>query len=123
MWSDRYNYYNIQSDENFSQKINTETVVHILLESNYLKQKNHHSFENRENFPWVEIMLTETKDGNFSSSDKKNDLVNLVAIVCSKEQDIDQQIYLDAFLEIANNLNWKLFLEEDDEGNKNIEIS
>lgn len=122
MWSDRYNYYNIQSDENFSQKINIETVIDILLESNYFKQKNHQLFENTENFPWSEIVLAETEDGNFNSSDKKNDFVNLIAIVCSKGQDIDQQIYLDAFLEIANNLNWKLFLEEDDEGNKNVEI-
>lgn len=122
MWSDRYNYYNIQSDENFSQKLNIETVIHTLLESNCFNQKNHQSFENREDFPWSEIVLAETKDGNFNSSDKKIDFVNLIAIVCSKGQNIDQQIYLDAFLEIANNLNWKLFLEEDDEGNKNVQI-
>lgn len=122
MWSDRYNYYNIRSDKNLSSKLNIETVIRSLLESNCFNQKDHQSFENSENFPWSEIILVESKDGNFNSSDKKIDFVNSIAIVCSKGQNIDQQIYLDAFLEIANNLNWKLFLEEDDEGNENLEI-
>ncbi len=35
---------------------------------------------------------------------------------------IDQQIYIGTFKHIANRLNWKLYLEEDDEGNENLEL-
>lgn len=122
MWSDRYNYYNIQFDEHFSQKLDKSVVVACLLETKLFKQKNHQTFANTNKFPWVDIMLVETYDGNFASSDKENQFVTLVAIVCSKGPNIDQQIYIDAFKNIANTLNWKLYLEEDDDGNENIEI-
>jgi hypothetical protein len=122
MWSDRYNYYNIQFDEKFGQRLGKSTVVDSLLETKLFKQTNHQTFTNSDEFPWVDIVLVETYDGNFAASDKENQFVTLVAIVCSKRQDIDQQIYIDTFKQIANRLNWKLFLEEDDDGNENIEI-
>ena len=122
MWSDRYNYYNIQCDENFSQKLDKSVVVKCLLETKFFKQTNHQSFTNTDKFPWVDILLVETYDGNYASSDKENQFVTLVAIVCSKGQNIDQQTYIDAFKQIANILNWKLYLEEDDDGNENIEL-
>jgi hypothetical protein len=56
------------------------------------------------------------------ASDIENQFVNLVAIVSSKNPDLDQQIYIDTFKQIANKLNWKLYLETDDEGNENIEV-
>lgn len=122
MWSDRYNYYNIQFDKNFSQKLNKSVVVKSLLETKFFKQTNHQSFTNVNKFPCVDIVLVETYDGNYSSSDKENQFVTLVAIVCSKGQHIDQEVYIDAFKKIANQLKWKLYLEEDDEGNENIEL-
>jgi hypothetical protein len=122
MWSDRYNYYNIQFDEHYSQKLDKAIVIDCLLETNLFKQTNHQSFTNSDKFPWVDITLIETYDGNFSSSDKENQFVTLITIVCSKRKNIDQQIYVDAFKQIANNLKWKLYLEEDDDGNENIEI-
>jgi hypothetical protein len=122
MWSDRYNYYNIQSDENFSQKLDKSVVVKCLLETKFFKQTNHQSFTNADKFPWVDIVLVETYVGNYSSSDKENQFVTLVAIVCSKGLHIDQQVYIDAFKKIANHLKWKLYLEEDDDGNENIEL-
>ncbi len=122
MWSDRYNYYNIQSDENFSQKLDKSVVVKCLSETKFFEQTNHQSFTNTDKFPWVDIVLVETYDGNFASSDEENKFVTLVSIVCSKGQNIDQQIYIDAFKQIANELNWKLYLEADDDGNENIEL-
>ena len=122
MWSDRYNYYNIQFDENFGQKLDKLVVVKCLLETKLFKQTNHQSFTNTDNFPWVDIVLVETYDGNYASSDTENQFGTLVAIVCSKGQNVDQQIYIDAFKKIANQLNWKLYLEEDDDGNENIEL-
>jgi|GEM_PF-1039722 len=122
MWSDKYNYYNIQSDLFFTKKIETKTVCDVLLKTNCFKQKNHQTFSNVENFPWVDIVLVETKDGNFAASDKEIQFVTLIAIVCSKEQHIDQNVYVKIFSEIAESLNWKLFLETDDDGRENVEI-
>jgi len=122
MWSNKYNYYNIQSDLDFSQKVESENVVQLLLNTNCLVQQNHQSFKNSENFPWLDIIITMTEEGNFSSTEKSLNYINLIAIVCAKRDDIDQSVYTNVFLNIANNLNWKLFLEEDDFGNENIEI-
>ncbi|NQX40368.1 hypothetical protein SAMN05421820_105248 [Pedobacter steynii] len=122
MWSDRYNYYNIQSDEGYTKKVETGIVLQILLKSGYFLQKDHQTLVNAENFPWLEMVLAETEDGSFATSDKKLPYVNLIAVVCTKSAAIDQGVYLKAFLEMAEELNWKLYLEEDDEGNENIEI-
>ena len=122
MWSNIYNYYNIQFDEKFSQKLSKAIVINCLLETGLFNQINHQSFRNSNNFPWVDIILVETYDGNYAASDLENQFVNLVAIVCSKNPDLDQQIYIDTFKQIANKLNWKLYLETDDEGNENIEV-
>lgn len=121
MWSDRYNYYNIQYDEKFGQRLKKSTVVEVLLETKLFRQSNHQTFTNSDEFPWVDIVLVETYDGNFAASEKENQFVTLVAIVCSKREDLNQQVYIDAFKQIANKLKWKLYLEEDDDGNENIE--
>ncbi len=122
MWSNIYNYYNIQFDEKFSQKLSKAIVVNCVLETGLFNQINHQSFRNSNNFPWVDIILVETYDGNYAASDIENQFVNLVAIVSSKNPDLDQQIYIDTFKQIANKLNWKLYLETDGEGNENIVV-
>jgi uncharacterized UBP type Zn finger protein len=122
MWSDRYNYYNIQSDKYFTQKVATEIAVRIVLQTNSFIQKNHQSFINTEIFPWVDVIIVQTEDGNFAATDKPFSKANLIAIVCSKGNEIDQSIYKNIFLDIAEKLNWKLFLEADDDGNEGIEI-
>ena len=122
MWSDSYNYYNIQCDEYFSQKLDKSIVVNFLLETKLFQQTSHQKFTNTNKFPWVDIILVETYDGNFASSEIENQFVTLIAIVCSKGQNIDQKIYINAFKKIANQLNWKLYLEEDNDGNENIEL-
>jgi hypothetical protein len=122
MWSDKYNYYNIQSDNEYSKKVETERVLNIFLKTGLFIKENHQTLSNSENFPWVDIILVETKDGNFASSEKKIPFVNLIAIVCSKGQNIDQDIYLKTFSQVARELNWRVYLEEDDSENQNIEI-
>ena len=122
MWSDRYNYYNIQFDKKFGQRLEKSTVIDALSENKLFRQTNHQTFINSDEFPWVDIILVETYDGSFAASEKENQFVTLVAIVCLKRQDVNQQIYIDAFRQIANKLKWKLYLEEDDDGNENIEL-
>jgi hypothetical protein len=123
MWSDRYNYYNIQSDRQFSKRLDTRTVVDCLLNTKLFKQTGHQTFRNKDKFPWTDIFLTETSNGSFGPSDADLKQVNLIAIVCSKGQDIDQELYINTFKKIAEKLNWTLYLGEDDEGNEDIEIA
>ncbi len=120
MWSDRYNYYNIQFDEKFSQKLDKAIVVECLLQTKLFQQTNQQTFTNTDDFPWTNIILADTVNGNYASSNKNLQFVTLIAIVCSKEE--DQQIYIDTFKKIASQLSWKLYLEEDDDGNENIEL-
>lgn len=122
MWSDRYNYYSIQSDLSFSQKIERKTVVDIILKMNCFKQKGNQHFSNAEDFPWLTLVLTETKNGNFALKEEAIPFVNLISIVCSKGKEIDQGIYIETFLKIAKALDWKLYLEEDDDENEYVEI-
>lgn len=122
MWSDQYNYYNIQYDEKFSQRLEKSTVVAALLETNWFKQINHQSFANADTFPWLEIVLVETYDGNFASSEDENQYVTLIAVVCLKGKNVDQMVYINAFKQIAKKLNWKVYLEENDFGIENIEV-
>lgn len=122
MWSDRYNYYNIQSDESYSQEAATEKVMDLFLQHGLFNLKNHQMLSNTDKIPWAEIILVKTTDGNYASSAAKLPFINLIAIVCRKGEHTDQQIYIKTFLEVAEELNWKLYLEEDDDGNENIEI-
>jgi len=123
MWSDRYNYYNIQSDRQFSQRVETKIVIRCLRDTKLFKQTDHQSFRNNDTFPWTDIFLTETSDGGFESDNNELQYINLIAIVCSKGDNIDQQLYINAFKKVAAKLNWKLYLEQDDEGNENIEVA
>lgn len=120
MWSDRYNYYNIKSDRENAKEIEADRVMIVLLQTGNFVQKNQQNLSNAEHFPWVEITLVEAKDGNFASSTKKTDFINLIAIVCAKGKNIDQQLYIKTFLKVAEKLNWRLYLEADDKGNENI---
>ncbi|TBO44382.1 hypothetical protein [Pedobacter kyonggii] len=114
MWSDRYNYYNIQSDPEHTQELATNSVMDALLQTGNFAQKTHQTLSNASHFPWVDITLVKAKDGNFASSTKKTDFINLIAIVCAKGKNIDQQLYIKIFLKVAEKLNWRLYLEADD---------
>src|SRR6478736_2561224 len=104
MWSDKYNYYNIQRDKILFQKTDTGKVVSIVLKTNCFIQRNHQSFTNVETFPWVDIIIVETTDGNFSTTDEPFPQTNLITIVCSKAE--DQSVYKNVFLNIAEQLSW-----------------
>lgn len=122
MWSDRYNYYSIKSDLQHKKKTKTRSVMDVLLQTGNFVKQDHQSLCNADHFPWTSITLVEAKEGSFSSSKRQADFINLIDIVCSKEKNIDQQLYLKTFLAIAEKLNWNLYLEADDEGNENIII-
>jgi hypothetical protein len=121
MWSDRYNYYNIQYDLNFSGELSNEIIIKAIIDSGHFEQVDHQTFRNKMEFPWANISVHKTDSGNYSSSDIIEDNINLIAIVCGKNNG-DDKLLKDTFLKIAKKLNWKLYLEEDDNENENVEI-
>lgn len=119
----QYNYYEIKYDTSFSQKIERVKVVKAILNTGMFKQKNHQTFANKKSFPWVSILIVETKDGNFAGSDHVNEFVTLIAIVCTDECYVEQEKYIPTFIQIAHQLNWKLYLTRDNDGNEDVEIT
>lgn len=107
-----YTYYSIQFDENFGQYLNKELIINYLSKIKSLKQITHQTFANSEDFAWLSMSLVETYDGNFSTSNIENQLVTLISVVC--DGDIEQKIYTDFLLHIAQILNWRLFVENDE---------
>lgn len=60
MWSDRYNYYCIQFDKCFSQKLDKAFVIECLLATKLFKQTGQQTFTNTDKFPWIDIVLSNT---------------------------------------------------------------
>jgi hypothetical protein len=122
MWSDVYWYFNIQKDKWIYQPLAIEPVIELLLKTDCLEQISQQKFKNKNSFPWMELILANSNNGNFSTSSESISYINLISIVCSKENSIDEQKYKDLLLKIAYQLHWKLFLEEEDDyGNEGLE--
>ena len=122
MWSERYNYYNIQSDISCAEEKPIHEIAEALQRSGFFKEIAPQSFSNADHFPWATILITKATETNFGTSKQLVPVANLISIVCAKGKDVDQQIYIEAFKQVAKTLGWKLFLEEDDEGNTAIQI-
>ena len=122
MWSDRYNYYQIKSDIAYSKNIHPVAAINLFLQTGHFVKTKNNELKNASHFPWINVVLVNSNNGNFSYSEKELPTINLIAIVCAKGQEIDQAIYLSPLMQIARKLNWRLYLEEDDEGNTAIEF-
>lgn len=122
MWSNLYFYFNIQEDRFVYQYLSIETVTKVLLNTGCLEQTALQTFKNKEDFPWIEVSIANSANGNFAITTEQIEIVNLISIVCSKKDTNNEEIYKDLLLKIAYQLNWKLFLEEDDKGNEQLEI-
>jgi hypothetical protein len=122
MWSDIYWYFNIQKDKWIYQPLPIETVTEVLLKTNCLEQTSQQIFKSKSPFPCMQLILANSNNGNFATSSESISYINLIAIVCSKQNSIDEKKYKDLLLKIAYQLHWKLFLEEDDHGNEDLEV-
>jgi hypothetical protein len=120
MWSNSYCYYNLY-DYNFSTEYDYEIIIQTILEHNCFEQKSQNLFGNKNEFPWISIGIGYTRDGNYIIDNIKVDKINILPVVTLKK--IDQSKYINYMLKISKKLNWKLFLEEDDEGNEDVEIN
>jgi hypothetical protein len=122
MWSDIYWYFNIQKDKWIYQPLAIEPVIELLLKTDCLEQISQQIFKNKEFFPWIELILANSNNGNFATSSEPISYINLIAIVCSRGNGHDEEKWKDLLLKIAYQLHWKLFLEEDDHGNEGLEV-
>lgn len=113
-----YCYYNIQSDKHFSKKIQRESLVAFLQTFAELQQQSHQIFKNKSDFQWLEMILVETNDGNYASSEILNEWVTLIAIVCS--ENANQNAYIEVFKKIADYLGWQVYQEDDGGENRLI---
>ncbi len=117
MWSDIYWYFNLQKDKGIYQPLDIKIATSVLLKTGCLEQVSPQKFKNKSAFPWMELILTHSKDGNFSATSEIINHITLISIVCSKKNSKDEEKYKDLLVKIAYQLDWKLFLEEDDYGN------
>jgi hypothetical protein len=91
MFSNEYRYYAIHGN-NFSEKIQYKNIVGIIIKQNCFIQTGNQTFKNNNNFPWIDMSIFYTQNGNYSVNNKKLIEVNLITIITSKE--IDQKIYI-----------------------------
>lgn len=118
-WSNLYAYYNIRSDRNYSSFRSSKEIIHIFESTGMLHQKFPMIFSNASSFPWIEIFIAQTTNGNFGVSKNSNyEFVNLISVVASKQNDQDRYIAL--LTTIAEKLNWEVI--EDEHGSENVVI-
>ncbi|MBV8255279.1 MAG: hypothetical protein JO154_21950 [Chitinophaga sp.] len=121
MWSDRYGYYEIRNDADYTKSLPTAEIVQVLLNTGVFHQKAPLIFENKEPFPWLNISVVYTTDGGFSvGPNSTSEISTLLSIVTSKR--FHQDMYLPVLIDIAKQLGWQFILEEDDEGNEGVVI-
>lgn len=113
-----YCYYNIQSDRHFSKKIKRESLIAFLQTIAELQQQSHQTFKNKSDFQWLEMILVQTKDGNYALSEGPNGWVTLIAVVCN--ENANQNAYIEVFRKIADYLGWQVYQEDNDGENRLI---
>jgi hypothetical protein len=122
MYSHVYGYFEIRSNEKYSDRKLTKEVIQVLEETGVLIRHENLSFKNKDGFPWIEITCVDSLNGNYSSNGELLDECNLLAIITSKNEADSEQKYLDVLKTISAKLEWELILEEDEEGNEDILI-
>lgn len=113
VYSHLYKYLNISSDESNSQQKPIKDILKILEETDVLVQKDEHTFQNKETFPWIDISCVYAKNGSYSSNDKNLKYCNLIVVVFSRDR--DNSISLTLLKNIADKIGWKLTDEAEDE--------
>jgi hypothetical protein len=123
MWSNQYWYFTIQKDRFIYEDLEIDFVQDILLKTAYFSQVSAQNYENAAGFPWLVATILHSEQGNFSLTSLVPPKVNLVSITGSKGNAENLEKYIEMLLPIANKLNWRFFIEEDDEGNEYVEIT
>ncbi|SEW53187.1 hypothetical protein SAMN04488122_5367 [Chitinophaga arvensicola] len=121
MWSPFYWYYEIRGNETYSQRLLTNDVLEVLENTGKLQRRGNQQFCNIDDFPWIDIVVVNSDNGNYGSlEDLNSEWVNLIAIAGSKSNPGNEILYINLLTEIAQKINWELISEADDDGNENI---
>jgi hypothetical protein len=120
MWSNKYYYLNICSDEKLSSSYDTQKIKKLLISLDKFKQTSDFIFSNNPDFPFTTITLLKAKNiDSWSDRDVNKNDTNLISIVCTKDNDENFNCLKNVFIEIAKTLNWKLIDEQTDNGIEN----
>lgn len=123
MWSDRYYYLNIYSDEELTKTCDTRSLRQFLQSLPELTQVGDFNSENSHNFPFTRLILLHTSGkGGWNDSHVSAKRTNLIDIVCAKGEDVPFDCMSATFIKIAKFLNWKLIDELTDDDVENFVI-
>ncbi len=111
MWSDQYNYLNICKDTLLSEYCSTINLNGFLSEISELEKYGDFKFRNKKTFPFIDLQLLDTKNIDNWSENDRSSKTNLIAIVCSKEEDEFKKIEK-ILKRIALFLKWDITNEE-----------
>jgi hypothetical protein len=121
MWSTLYWYYEVRGDATYTRSLPTATVLRVLESTGALKKKERQTFVNKDDYPWMEIVVVDSDNGNFGSKKHFNSkTVNLISVVASRRTPENEAFYVAFFSGIAEQLNWEFILESDDDGNEDV---
>jgi hypothetical protein len=85
MWSNIYWYFKLQKDKLSYQPLDIGTVTNLLLKTGCLEQVSQQKFKNKSPFPWMELILANSNDGNFATPTEAINHITLISIVCSRK--------------------------------------
>jgi hypothetical protein len=121
MWSNLYFYYEIRGNAVYTRCLPTDTVLKVLENTQVLKKSSKQTFLNEDGYPWMDIVVVDSNNGNFGREEHfDSETVNLIAVVGSRQLPDNEKFYMEFLTGIAELLNWEFILECDDEGNEDV---
>lgn len=124
MWSDRHYYLNIFHDKELSLHYNTNELIAFLKTIPELQQTGNFTFSNSSQFPIaIELILLYARHLNsWNNNDTDQLKTNLIAIVCTKDNQENFERLKNIFIKIAAFINWQLEDEHTDDDIENFII-
>lgn len=123
MWSPYYKYYQIRKDKLYSELVDTEIVTSMILKNENILSNGKLSFKSKKDCPGISITIIKTNDGNYGIKESTHfSEINLIEVITSGSNESDEEWFLGFLRGISNKLNWKIILEEDDDGNEEVLI-
>lgn len=122
MWSNIYDYYELRLTLAYETTVGTNRINAVLANQAELKRKGLLIFHNATGYPWIDLCVVNSKNGNFCcNKDTWVDNCNLIPIVCAKAENgqipVEQLTFL---LKLARLLNWYLIQEENESEEENV---
>lgn len=110
-----YRYLSLRSDSEYSKVVTAVEVGVLLSEYPELKRRAHLNYENKGEFPWIQIIAVfSDKNGNYAVDDAnpfKN--VNQIEMICASDgSDAGDMVYIKLAKKIAAHFDWEIYDSE-----------